>query len=72
MKTRLQEALENMKRYNAGVMCRECFGFEPGIPYDALVVATGRKPGKTIPDPSLAGRDPLRITAAPGAGPSRT
>ncbi len=53
MKPRLQEALENMKRYNAGVMSRECFGFEPGVPYDALVVVTGWKPDKIILDPSF-------------------
>ena len=40
MKPRLMEALENMRRHNAGVMSRECFGFEPDVPYDALVVAT--------------------------------
>ena len=53
MKPRLAEALENMKRHNAGVMSRECFGFEPEILYDALVVATGWKPDKTILDPSF-------------------
>lgn len=53
MKPRLQEALENMKRYNAGVMSRECFGFEPEVLYDALVVAPGWKPDKTILDPSF-------------------
>ena len=41
MKPRLLQALKNMKRYNAGTMSRECFGFEPDVPYDALVVATG-------------------------------
>ena len=54
MKPRLKEALENMKRHNAGVMSRECFGFEPGVPYDALVVTTGWKPDKIILDPSFA------------------
>ena len=53
MKPQLIEALANMKRHNAGVMSRECFGFEPGIPYDALVVATSWKPDKTILDPSF-------------------
>ena len=53
MKARLLEALENMKRHNAGVMSRECFGLEPGVPYDALVVATGWKPDKIILDPSF-------------------
>lgn len=53
MKPRLKEILDQMKRYNAGVMSRECFGFEPEVPYDALVVAPGWKPGKTILDPSF-------------------
>ena len=53
MKPRLMEALENMRRHNAGVMSRECFGFEPEVPYDALVAATGWKPDKTILDPSF-------------------
>ena len=53
MKPRLREALDNMKRYNAGVMYRECFGFEPEVAYDALVVATGWKPDKIILDPSF-------------------
>ena len=53
MKPRLKEALKNMQRHNAGVMSRECFGFEPGEVYDALVVAPGWKPDKTILDPSF-------------------
>ena len=53
MKPRLKEILDQMKRYNAGVMSRECFGFEPEVPYDALVVAPGWKPDKTILDPSF-------------------
>ena len=53
MKPRLMEALENMRRHNAGVMSRECFGFEPEVPYDALVVATSWKPDKTVLDPSF-------------------
>ena len=53
MKPRLTQALENMKRHNAGVMSRECFGFEPEVLYDALVVAPGWKPDKTILDPSF-------------------
>ena len=52
MKPRLLKALDAMKRYNAGVMSRECFGFEPEVRYDALVVAPGWKPDKTILDPS--------------------
>ena len=53
MKPRLKEILDQMKRYNAGVMSRECFGFEPEVLYDALVVAPGWKPDKTILDPSF-------------------
>ncbi len=53
MKPRLQEALRYMKRHNAGVMSRECYGFEPEVPYDALVVATSWKPDKTVLDPSF-------------------
>ena len=53
MKPQLMEALENMRRHNAGVMSRECFGFEPDVPYDALVVATSWKPDKTVLDPSF-------------------
>ena len=53
MKPRLLEVLENMKRYNAGIMSRECFGFEPEVLYDALVVAPGWKPDKTVLDPSF-------------------
>ena len=53
MKERLREALQNMQRYNAGIMSRECFGFVPETVYDALVVAPGWKPDKTILDPSF-------------------
>ena len=53
MKPRLIKALEDMQRHNAGVMSRECFGFEPETVYDALVVAPGWKPDKTILDPSF-------------------
>ena len=53
MKPRLKEVLDNMQRYNAGVMSRECFGFEPEVLYDALVVAPGWKPDKIILDPSF-------------------
>ena len=47
MKTELKRAIENMKKYNSGNMYQECFGFEPEVEYDALVVAPGWKP--TIP-----------------------
>ena len=53
MKPRLLEAMDAMKRHNAGVMSRECFGFEPEVCYDALVVAPGWKPDKTVLDPSF-------------------
>lgn len=53
MKPQVSKVLQNMQRYNAGVMSRECFGFEPDAVYDALVVAPGWKPDKTILDPSF-------------------
>ena len=51
-KIELESALENMKKYNAGIMFNECFGFEPDVEYDALVVAPGWKPTKIIRDPA--------------------
>ena len=53
MKQRLVQALENMKRYNSGVMFQECFGFEPETEYDALVIAPGWKPTRTVLDPGI-------------------
>ena len=52
MKQRLQRALDCMKRYNTGIMYRECFGFEPDTEYDMLVIAPGWKPTKIIRDPA--------------------
>lgn len=52
MKEQLTRALENMKKYNTGTMCREIFGFETDVVYDALVVAPGWKPTKIIRDAS--------------------
>ncbi len=52
MKEKLIRALENMKRFNSGVMYQECFGFEPNVEYDVLVIAPGWKPTKTIEDPA--------------------
>lgn len=52
MKPELIKAIENMKRYNEGNMAQECFGFEPDVVYDALVVAPGWKPTKIIRDES--------------------
>lgn len=51
MKQELVTMLENMKKYNAGCMSRECFGFEPDVLYDAIVVAPGWKPTKIITSP---------------------
>lgn len=56
MKERLKQILDNMKKYNDGCMSRECFGFEPGVVYDAIVVASGWKPTKIIHD------DTCRVT----------
>jgi hypothetical protein len=44
MKQRLVQVLDNMKKYNAGVMYQEIFGFDPDTFYDVLVVAPGWKP----------------------------
>ena len=52
MKEKLLKLLENMKRYNSGVMYNECYGFEGETEYDALVIAPGWKPTKIIKDPS--------------------
>ena len=52
MKQKIKRALENMKKYNDGIMFQECFGFEPDVEYDALVVAPGWKPTKIIRDPA--------------------
>lgn len=53
MKPELLEMLNNMKKYNAGVMSEEVFGFVPEITYDAIVVAPAWKPDKIIRDPSF-------------------
>ena len=53
MKQELKKAIENMKKYNSGVMYKEVFGFPSDIFYDALVVAPGWKPTKIIKDPSF-------------------
>lgn len=52
MKEQLNKLLGNMKKYNDGCMSRECFGFEPDVVYDAMVVAPGWKPTKIIKDES--------------------
>ena len=53
MKQELKKAIENMKKYNSGVMYNEVFGFPPDIFYDALIVAPGWKPTKIIKDPTF-------------------
>lgn len=50
MKERLKTLLANTKKYNSGCMSRECFGFEPDVVYDAMVIAPGWKPTKIIRD----------------------
>lgn len=52
MKEQLIEVLANMKKYNSGCMSRECFGFDPEVLYDVMVVAPGWKPTKIIQDAS--------------------
>ena len=48
----LKKALDNMKKYNQGIMYQEIFGFDPDTEYDALVIAPGWHPVKIIKDPS--------------------
>ena len=52
MKQKLLYALDCMKKYNTGIMYQECFGFDPEVEYDALVIAPGWKPTKIIKDPA--------------------
>ncbi|MBR4157435.1 MAG: hypothetical protein IKR07_00810 [Oscillospiraceae bacterium] len=53
MNPRLEAVLSAMKRYNCGVMSTECLGFDPDVTYDALVLAPGWKPTKTVLDPAV-------------------
>lgn len=53
MKPELIQMLANMKRYNAGCMSQECFGFSPEAEYDAMVLAPGWKPDKILRDPAF-------------------
>ena len=53
MKQKLIRALENMKRYNTGIMYQEVFGFDPEEEYDVLVIAPGWKPTTIIQDPLI-------------------
>lgn len=53
MKERLKTILANMKKYNEGCMSRDCFGFEPEVVYDAMVIAPSWKPTKIIQDESF-------------------
>jgi len=48
MTPNLKRIIDNIKRYNAGDMCAEVFGFDKKADYDALVVAPGWKPTKII------------------------
>lgn len=50
MKPELARMLDNMKKYNAGDMIFETFGFDREVVYDALVIAPGWKPTKIIKD----------------------
>ena len=54
MKEELNRALTRMKHYNKGIMFQEIFGFDPEMEYDALVVAPGWHPTKTIRDPAYS------------------
>ena len=48
MNDKLKQILSNMKKYNAGIMFQEVFGFDPETEYDALVIAPGWKPVKIL------------------------
>ena len=50
MNDKLKQILYNMKKYNAGIMYQEVFGFDPETEYDALVIAPGWKPTKILRD----------------------
>ena len=52
MKEKLRRALDNMKKYNRGIMFQEVFGFDPDTVYDVLVIAPGWQPDRIIADPS--------------------
>ena len=52
MNDKLKQILSNMKKYNAGIMFQEVFGFEPETEYDALVIAPGWKTTKILRDPA--------------------
>ena len=52
MKEKLRRALDNMKKYNRGIMFQEIFGFDPDVMYDVLVIAPGWHPDKIIRDPA--------------------
>lgn len=52
MNEKLKKILSNMKKYNAGIMFQEVFGFEPETEYDVLVIAPGWKPTKIIRNPA--------------------
>ena len=52
MNDKLRQILSNMKKYNAGIMFQEVFGFDPETKYDALVIAPGWKPTKILRDPA--------------------
>ena len=52
MNDKLKQILSNMKKYNAGIMFHEVFGFDPETEYDALVIAPGWKPTKILRNPA--------------------
>jgi purine-nucleoside phosphorylase len=52
MNEKLKKILSNMKKYNAGIMFQEVFGFDPETGYDALVIAPGWKPTKILRNPA--------------------
>ena len=53
MKEKMARILETMHRYDGANMAYNQYGIDPGIVYDALVVAPTWKPNKIIKDPSF-------------------
>lgn len=50
MKQRLVQVLDNMKKYNAGVMYQEIFGFDPDTFYEGLLCSAFWKSYRTYRD----------------------
>ncbi|MCH5321449.1 MAG: hypothetical protein J1E36_06770 [Eubacterium sp.] len=53
MKKRLTDIINNMHKYNSSNLCKDMFGFDENIIYDALVIAPGWKATNIIKDGSF-------------------